>query len=98
MSNKGERSFRGFCVIHEKARKVFESHFAGVFSGLDTARLAYPEAQLVDLVKWLLAKTRRDVLFEIAAGKSADEVRAAYLAEWEFFCSVLRRGIYRLPG
>ncbi len=78
-----------------QASKVFERHFAGVFSDLDASRLAYPQAQLVELIKWLLAKTRRDVLFEIAAGKPADAVRAAYLAEWDFVCSVLKRGIYR---
>jgi AcrR family transcriptional regulator len=84
--------------LAERAKSVFERHFSGVFSGLDAARLAYPEAELVELVKWLLAKTRRDVLFEIAAGKSEAEVRAAYLAEWEFFCAVLRSGIYKPPG
>jgi AcrR family transcriptional regulator len=81
-----------------QAKSIFERHFAGVFSGLDAARLAYPEEQLVDLVKWLLAKTRRDVLFEIAVGKSEGEVRAAYLAEWEFFCAVLKSGIYKPPA
>jgi TetR/AcrR family transcriptional regulator len=78
-----------------KAQAVFESHFSEVFAGLDASRLAYPVDQLVDLIKWLLAKTRKDVLLEIDAGRSLDEVRRAYLDEWEFFCSVLRKGIYR---
>lgn len=78
-----------------KAQAVFENHFAEVFSGLDTARLAYPPEQLVDLVKWLLAKTRKDVMQSIDAGRSPDEVRRAYREEWEFLCSVLGKGIYR---
>jgi AcrR family transcriptional regulator len=80
-----------------KAQAVFDSHFSEVFAGLDTSRLAYPVDQLVDLIKWLLAKTRKDVLLEIDAGRSFDEVRRVYQEEWAFFCSVLGRGIYR-PG
>jgi len=79
-----------------KAQAVFESHFSEVFAGLDTSRLGYPVDQLVDLIKWLLAKTRKDVLLEIDAGRSLDEVRRVYLEEWSFFCSVLSKGIYRL--
>ena len=81
-------------ALAAKAQGVFESHFAQVFAGLDGGRLAYPLAQLIELVQWLLAKTRKDVLLEIEAGRPADEVRRTYLAEWEFFCAVLRSGIY----
>ncbi len=80
-----------------KAEAVFASHFAEIFSGLAADRLAYPLPQLVDLVKWLLVKTRKDVLLEISAGRSPDEVRRVYLEEWAFFCSVLSQGVYR-PG
>ena len=78
-----------------KAHEVFERHFAEVFTGLDASRLAYPVEQLVDLITWLLAKTRKDALLEIDAGQSIDAVRQTYLAEWSFFCSVLSKGIYR---
>ena len=79
-----------------KARDVFEHHFSEVFSGLDSLRLDYPLEQLIDLVKWLLAKTRKDVLLEISAGRSYEGVRQDYHEEWDFFCSVLRKGIYKL--
>jgi len=82
-------------VLAKKAESVFERHFSELFSGLDASRLAYPVEQLVDLIKWLLAKTRKDVLLEIAAGQSPDEVRRIYLEEWEFFCSLLSKGVYR---
>jgi len=78
-----------------KADAVFESHFSAVFAGLDASKLAYPVDQLVDLIKWLLAKTRKDVLLEIDAGRSPDAVRKLYIEEWKFFCSVLSKGIYR---
>lgn len=83
-------------TLAAKAQAVFEAHFADVFAGLDSSRLAYPTEQLVDLIKWLLAKTRKDALLEIEAQRSLDEVRRIYLEEWAFFCSVLRNGIYRL--
>lgn len=82
-------------ALAEKAQAVFEQHFSEVFDGLDTSRLAYPVAQLIDLVKWLLAKTRKDVLLEIEAGRPVEEIRCHYREEWVFFCSVLSRGIYR---
>ena len=80
-----------------QAQDVFESHFAEAFAGLNVSTLAYPVEQLIDLLKWLLAKTRKDVLLEIDAGRSSEEVRSAYFKEWEMFCSVLRKGIYQ-PG
>jgi len=78
-----------------KAHEVFERHFAQVFAGLDASRLAFPLPQLIDLITWLLAKTRKDALLEIDAGRPLDEVRRVYLEEWDFFCSVLSKGIYR---
>ena len=82
-------------ALAAKAQTAFEAHFSEVFAGLDTARLGYPVEQLVDLIKWLLAKTRKDLLLAIEGGGSPEEVRAAYLSEWAFFCSVLAGGIYR---
>ena len=78
-----------------KAQAVFEQHFSALFAGLETSRLGYPVEQLVDLIKWLLAKTRKDVQLEIDAGRVPDEVRRGYLEQWSFFCSVLGKGIYR---
>jgi AcrR family transcriptional regulator len=80
-----------------RAEAVFVSHFSEIFSGLAADRLAYPLQQVVELIKWLLVKTRKDVLLEITAGRPADEVRRVYLEEWAFFCSVLGKGVYR-PG
>jgi TetR/AcrR family transcriptional regulator len=82
-------------TLAAKAEAVFEKHFADVFAGLDSSRLAYPTEQVVDLIKWLLAKTRKDALLEIDARRPLDEVRRKYLEEWAFFCSVLSQGIYR---
>ena len=82
-------------VLAQKAEAVFERHFAEVFSALDASHLAYPLEQITDLIKWLLAKTRKDVMLEIAAGRSPEEVRRIYLDEWSFFCSVLGKGVYR---
>ena len=84
-------------ALAEKAQAVFETHFSEVFAGLDASRLGYPVEQLVDLIKWLLAKTRKDLLLAIEGGSTPEALRAAYLDEWAFFCSVLAGGIYRPP-
>ena len=62
---------------------------------VDASRLGYPLARLIELIQWLLAKTRKDVLLDIEAGRTPDEVRRHYLDEWRFFCSVLGEGVYR---
>lgn len=82
-------------ALAAKAQAVFESHFSALFAGLDDARLAYPMPQVIDLIKCLLAKTRQQALLDIAGGRSPDEVRRVYLAQWAFFSSVLSSGIYR---
>ncbi len=82
-------------TLAAQAEAVFEKHFADVFAGIDASRLAYPTEQVVELIKWLLAKTRKDALLEIDAQRPVDEIRRKYLEEWAFFCSVLSRGIYR---
>ena len=82
-------------ALAAQAQAVFESHFAELFAGLDASRLAYPAENLVELIKWLLAKTRKDLLLAIEGDGSPEDVREAYLREWAFFCSVLAGGIYR---
>ena len=82
-------------ALAAQARAVFESHFSEIFTGFDAAPLAYPPEQLVELIKWLLAKTRQDALQAMSAGHPPDEVRRVYLEQWAFFCSVLGKGIYR---
>ena len=79
-------------TLAAKAEAVFDSHFAEVFSGLDSSRLAYPVEQLVELITWLLAKTRKDALLKIDAGKPLDEVRRLYLQEWAFFLFGVEQG------
>ncbi|MFT3848469.1 MAG: TetR/AcrR family transcriptional regulator [Propionivibrio sp.] len=85
-------------ALAEQAQAVFEAHFSEVFAGLDASRLGYPVEQLIDLVKWLLAKTRKDLLLAIEGGGPPETLRKAYLDEWAFFCSVLAGGIYRPPA
>ena len=82
-------------ALNKKAEAVFDRHFSELFSTLDTSQLAYPVEPLIDLIKWLLAKTRKDVLQEITAGRPPDEVRRTYLEQWSFMSSVLGHGIYQ---
>ena len=81
--------------LSQKAQAVFEKHFPQLFADLDDSRLAFARDELVKLVKWLLTKTCKDVLLEIEAGRSQEDVRRSYLSEWTFYCEVLGRGIYR---
>jgi len=81
--------------LANQAQAVFEKHFSDLFDDLDGSRLAFAREDLVELIKWLLTKTRKDVMLEIEAGRAQEEIRQAYLKEWAFFCAVLGKGIYR---
>ena len=73
---------------------VFEGHFSHLFDSVTQDGLRFPRQRLIDLMKWLLAKTRTDFLAEQAAGSDQATVRERYLEEWDFLLSVLKSGIY----
>jgi AcrR family transcriptional regulator len=80
--------------LAEKAARIFDAHFSVVFASAGEAGLAVPKARLVEFLKWILIKTRNDFLREISSGLPSETVTAHYLEEWDFFLTVLRRGVY----
>jgi len=80
--------------LTQKILAIFEAHFGRIFDTVDAAGLAFPRGRLIDLMKWLLAKTRTDFLTGLATGADRATLRSAYLDEWEFLLAVLKDGIY----
>jgi AcrR family transcriptional regulator len=80
--------------LADKLDAIFDQHFAGIFNSAGETRLAFPKTRVIELLKWILAKTRNDFLREIAAGSDKRTVFAKYIEEWDFFLEVLRNGIY----
>jgi AcrR family transcriptional regulator len=81
-------------ALSDKARSIFDAHFAGIFDSSGAAALAFPKERLVELLKWILVKTRNDFLKEMASGADIPTVVSRYTEEWEFFLAVLSKGVY----
>jgi len=77
-----------------RTNAVFEGHFNQLFDSVEQTGLRFPRQRLIDLMKWLLAKTRSEFLYQQASGASEAQVRERYLEEWEYLLSILARGIY----
>jgi AcrR family transcriptional regulator len=81
-------------VLAERARAIFDAHFSSIFDSAEETGLAFPKSRLVELLKWILVKTRNDFLREMSAGTAIATVVSRYNEEWDFFLAVLGKGIY----
>jgi TetR/AcrR family transcriptional regulator len=81
-------------LLADKVRVIFDSHFAGIFDSAGAEGLAFPKKRVVELLQWILVKTRNDFLKEMSTGSDTPTVAAKYIEEWDFMLDVLRRGIY----
>jgi hypothetical protein len=81
-------------ALAERVRAIFDKHFSSIFDTAGDAGLAFPKDRLVELMKWILVKTRNDFLREISSGSSIPTVVSRYIEEWDFILSALRKGIY----
>jgi AcrR family transcriptional regulator len=80
--------------LAEKARAIFDEHFDSIFDSAGDLGLAFPKDRLVELMKWILVKTRNDFLREMSSGAAIPTVVSRYINEWDFILEVLRKGIY----
>jgi AcrR family transcriptional regulator len=81
-------------ALADKARSIFDEHFSGVFDSAWAEGLAFPKERLVELLKWILVKTRNDFLKEMASCSDVPTVVSSYNEEWDFILAVLAKGVY----
>ena len=77
-----------------RTRAIFDEHFSSIFDSAEESTLAFPKARLVELMKWILVKTRSDFLHEISQGTDIPTVVSRYIEEWDFILAIVRKGIY----
>ncbi len=82
-------------ALEDKIRKIFMKQFLVVFGSIQSETLRYDRERLIDLLIWLLAKTRDDFLHAIKKNKNVKKLKAAYTDNWDFYLSVLKTGIYK---
>jgi AcrR family transcriptional regulator len=88
------RTSRAEGSLADKARAIFDEHFASIFDTAEGLGLTCPKERLIELMKWILVKTRNDFLREMTSGSAIPTVVSRYIEEWDFILSILRRGIY----
>lgn len=89
------KTYQLYDEVMEKAiKKIFIEQFLHLFGDADFSRIGYEKDRVVDLIMWLLLKTRYDFLLELKYNKDSAEVKRNYMRNWDFYLSVLRTGIY----
>jgi len=84
--------------VSSKVSSIFFSRFREIFGDADRATLAYGYDRVLNLMEWLLIKTRNHFIRVHMSGRDADSVKKEYMEEWDFIVSVLRDGIYKNKG
>ncbi|HEX3019259.1 MAG TPA: TetR/AcrR family transcriptional regulator [Chitinispirillaceae bacterium] len=82
-------------TLHKQAQDIFLLQFERLFGNISSEiPYAYDCKSILELLQWLLIKTRNDFLLELESGKKSEEVKIAYLNQWKFYLSLLRNGIF----
>lgn len=87
-SQVGENAIR--CHVQD----VFDSYFFKLYETADFTSMHFPNKQVLNLLKWLLVKTRNVFQESVENGENKQTCKEAYLAEWQFYLSVLTDGVY----
>lgn len=81
--------------LEDKIKKIFMKQFLIVFGSIRGDTLRYDRERLIDLLIWLLAKTRDDFLHALKKNKNIKKLKSTYNDNWDFYLSVLKTGIYK---
>jgi len=83
-------------VLEGKIKKLFMRQFLSVFGTISGDNLLYDRERLIDILIWLLAKTRDDFLHAIEQNPdNTRKLKKIYRENWDFYLSVLKTGIYK---
>lgn len=86
-----------------RAEAIFGKRFLDLFGDADFSGLRFGPDRVLDLLRWMLIKTRNDFIAELeryedGADLPSEKISSAYIADWEFILSVLSDGIYIQRG
>ncbi|HOP62348.1 MAG TPA: TetR/AcrR family transcriptional regulator [Spirochaetota bacterium] len=82
-------------ALEEKTKKIFMKHFLSIFGTISGDNLLYNRERLIDMLIWLLAKTRDDFLHSMEKKSNMRRLKKIYQENWDFYLSVLKTGIYK---
>ncbi len=81
--------------IEKKITAIFQKNFYGIFGEINKNTLKFELESVMDMLIWLLMKTRYNFLREVQSSSDAELIKKKYLENWNFYISVLKTGIYR---
>lgn len=80
--------------INSQTETIFRAKFNSLFGTVQTDLLEFEHEPVLELLKWLLVKTRNDFLL-LQSNRTIEEIKKEYFKEWDFYLRVLRNGIYK---
>jgi len=83
--------------LEERIRGIFLNQFMDVFGSVSAKNLKHKKGRLIDLLVWLLAKTRDEFLREYEKKPDVKSLKKVYNKNWDFYLSVLKDGIFISP-
>ncbi len=80
--------------LSKNVEDIFSRQYLDIFGDTESDKLRFEKSRIIDMLMWLLLKTRYDFLIEMKSGKNPGEIKRDYMNNWEFYISVLKNGIY----
>ena len=81
--------------LAKELEAVFTSRYLDIFGDASEENLRFGRDRIIEVLMWLLLKTRYDFLLEMRSGKEIAEIKKDYMENWDFYISIMRKGIYR---
>lgn len=84
--------------LAEEIQEYFTKEFLDIFGNTSEDSLRFPRKKILDLLAWLLLKTRYEFLVELEKEENIKTIHDHYLKNWDFYISILSEGIYKIPS
>ncbi len=81
--------------ISRRIHEYFAEQFLDIFGDTDELNLKFPKSRILELLTWLLLKTRQEFLEELEKEQDIKTIQKKYMDNWEFYITILKQGIYQ---
>ncbi len=84
--------------LSSQVENIFTRQYLDLFGDIASESLRFQKERIIEVLMWLLLKTRYYFLVELKSGKDVDTIRKDYMNNWEFYISIMKEGIYGNKG
>lgn len=82
--------------LAKQIEEIFTSQYLDIFGDITEEFLRFKKERIIEMLMWLLLKTRYDFLTEMKSGKEIPIIKKDYMENWKFYISIMKDGIYKL--